>query len=239
VVTLVPVNRIALLLGPVLVAVIALRTGYLPFKLGVPGCCALILCFELRRVPSASSRELWALIWAFVMSMIGDWFLSNRSGREHYFEAGIGAFFLAHVGYLGYALMKGRLHRLSLGVLLLIFVPYYRMWLAPAIEGAMLNAAVFLYLLISCVALAAAIGMSQGGAIKWLYVAGIGLVVFSDTIISFKEFLSYHGLNALILPTYYLAHLVITLSILIRFTPADSTPAHSSGAPTSDLRRRT
>jgi hypothetical protein len=54
-------------------------------------------------------------------------------------------------------------------------------------------------------------------------VAGIVLVVFSDTIISFKEFLDYDGLNWLILPTYYLAHLAITLSILIRFPPAHST----------------
>ena len=53
--------------------------------------------------------------------------------------------------------------------------------------------------------------------VKGLYVAGIVLVVFSDTIISFKEFLDYHALNGLILPTYYLAHLAITLSILIRF----------------------
>jgi hypothetical protein len=83
--------------------------------------------------------------------------------------------------------------------------------------------AVLGYLLISCVALAAAIGLRQPGVVKSLYVAGIVLVVISDTIISFKEFLDYHDLNGLILPTYYLAHLAITLSILIRLRPAHST----------------
>jgi uncharacterized membrane protein YhhN len=218
-----PVNRFALLIVPALTAVFALRTGFVPFKLGVPGACGLILWLELRRLPPESRRELWAVIWAFGMSMIGDWFLSNRNGREHFFEAGIGAFFLAHLGYAGYALMNGRLHRPGLMVLLLVFVPYYGFWLAPAIDGVVLNGSVLLYLLISCVALAAAIGLSQAAWVKGLYVAGIGLVVFSDTIISFKEFLNYDGLNGLILPTYYLAHLCVTLSILIRFRPGHST----------------
>jgi hypothetical protein len=38
----------------------------------------------------------------------------------------------------------------------------------------------------------------------------------SDTIISFNEFLGYRELNSLILPTYYLAHLTITTSLLLR-----------------------
>jgi uncharacterized membrane protein YhhN len=216
-------TRFARLIGPALVAVLALRTGYLPFKLAVPGCCALILGLELRPLPAETRRQLWAVIWAFGMSMVGDWFLSNRGGREHFFEAGIGGFFLAHLGYLGYALMNGRLSRLGLGLLLLVFVPYYGLLLAPAIERAVLNGAVLCYLLISCIALAAAIGLRQPGVVKGFYVAGIALVVLSDTIISFKEFLDYHDLNGLILPTYYVAHLTITLSILVRFRPAHST----------------
>jgi uncharacterized membrane protein YhhN len=217
------VNRYPLLVLPVLTAILALRTGQIPFKLGVPGLCGWILWLELRRQPIDSRRELGAVIWAFGMSMVGDWFLSNRQGRTHFFEAGIGGFFLAHMGYLGYALLNGRLHRPALIVLLLLFVPYYGVWLAPAIEAPVLNGSVLLYLLISCVTLAAAIGLNLPASSKALYVAGIGLVVFSDTIISFKEFLDYDGLNVWILPTYYLAHLVITLSILIRPQPLHST----------------
>jgi uncharacterized membrane protein YhhN len=220
--TLPSVKRLVWLLVPVTCAVIALRTGSLPFKLAVPGCCGVILWLELHRLPVPDRRAVWAVIWAFGMSMVGDWFLSNRTGREHFFEAGIGGFFLAHLGYLGYALMNGRLSWRGLGLLLLVFVPYYGLLLAPGIERVVLNVAVLLYLLISCVALAAALGLRQSTAVKGLYLAGIGLVVLSDTIISFKEFLDYGRLNWLILPTYYLAHLCITLSILVRFEPGQS-----------------
>ena len=210
------VNRLALLLVPAVFAVLALSTGRLPFKLGVPGLCALILLESLRSSPGLPRREIGAVVIAFGMSMVGDYFLSTRSGRAHYFEAGIVAFFFAHLGYLRYALYHGRLHRGALTALLAMFVPYFGFILSPAIDAWTLWVAVLAYLLISCVALAAALGMKASLVVKGLYVAGIGLVVLSDTIISFNEFLRYRAFNAWILPTYYLAHLSITASILWR-----------------------
>jgi len=210
------VNYLALLLLPGAVALLALATGRLPLKLGVPGLCALILVTVFRRASPSQRRSIWALVAAFAMSMVGDYFLSSRRGHPHYFEVGIAAFFGAHLGYLRYSLLNGGLHRWAMAVLLLVFVPYFGLVLAPVVERRILSTAVLLYLLISCVGLAAAIGLKQPVWIKSLYVAGIGLVVLSDTIISFSEFLRYRGLNAWILPTYYLAHLVITASVLIR-----------------------
>lgn len=157
------------------------------------------------------------VIWAFGMSMLGDWFLSNREGNAHYFEAGIGAFFLAHLGYLGYAVMNGRIRFDALAFLLLVFLPYFGLALAPHMGSAVLGGAVLAYLLISCLALAAALGLRQPLGIRLFYVAGIGSIVLSDTVISFSEFLQFRVLNFLILPTYYLAHLLITYSILTRF----------------------
>lgn len=211
------VNRHLLLIVPLLSGILALRTGYLPFKVCVPGCCGLILALELPRLSPALRKQVCAVIWAFGMSMVGDSFLSNRNGHAHFFEAGIGAFFLAHVGYLGYALMNGRLHRLGLIAMLVVFLPFYGLCLAPGIRNGVLSGAVLLYLLISCVAFAAALGLKQEGLIKGFYVAGIALVVFSDTIISLSEFLHYRHLNWLILPTYYLAHVTITLGMQTRF----------------------
>jgi uncharacterized membrane protein YhhN len=150
------------------------------------------------------------------MSMVGDYFLSSRKGHGHYFEAGIAGFFVAHLGYLSYALLNGRLHRLALAILLLVFAPYFVLALSPVIGSRVLWGAVLLYLLISCVSLAAAVGLKQPALAKGFYVTGIGLVVLSDTIISFNEFLGYRELNSLILPTYYLAHLTITTSLLLR-----------------------
>jgi len=168
------------------------------------------------RCPAGRRREIWAVVAAFSMSMVGDYFLSSRSGHTHYFEAGIAAFFVAHLGYLRYSLLNGALHRVALVVLMLVFVPYFGLALAPAIQGGVLWIAVLFYLLISCIGLAAAVGLKQSSVLKGSYIAGIGLVVFSDTIISFSEFLHYRALNAWILPTYYLAHLTITTSILLR-----------------------
>lgn len=209
-------NPLAQLVLPAVVAGLALSTGRLAFKLGVPGLCALILVAFLRRCSSTRHREIWAVVAAFGMSMVGDYFLSSPPGHAHYFEAGIAAFFVAHLGYLRYSLLNGGLHRLALVVLLVVFVPYFGLVLSPVIHGRVLWVAVLLYLLISCAGLAAAAGLKQPSLVKGLYVAGIGLVVFSDTIISFNEFLRYRGLNAWILPTYYLAHLTITTSILLR-----------------------
>lgn len=210
------VNPLVQLVLPALVAGLALWTGWLPFKLGVPGLCALILVAFLRRCSPTRHREIWAVVAAFGMSMVGDYFLSNRRGPAHYFEAGIAAFFVAHLGYLRYSLLNGGFHRLALVILLVVFVPYFGLVLSPTIHGGALWVAVLLYLLISCVGLAAAFGLKQPSRVKGFYVAGIGLVVFSDTIISFSEFLRYRELNAWILPTYYLAHLTITTSILLR-----------------------
>ncbi|HNU98716.1 MAG: hypothetical protein KA191_00850 [Verrucomicrobia bacterium] len=79
---------------------------------------------------------------------------------------------------------------------------------------------------VSCIGLAAAVGLEQSGHIKGLYVAGIGLIVFSDTLISFSEFLRRRELNAWILPTYYLAHLCITATVLLARRASD--PIESS-----------
>ncbi|MCC6820902.1 MAG: lysoplasmalogenase [Verrucomicrobia subdivision 3 bacterium] len=207
---------LAFLLVPALFAGLALSTGALPFKLGVPGLCALLLLGMLPRSPEGRRRELWSVIAAFGMSMVGDYFLSSRRGHVHYFEVGIAAFFVAHLGYLRYSLLNGRLHRLALVVLTVVFLPYFALALAPAIHGGALWVAVLLYLLISCIGLAAAVGLKSPAGAKGFYVAGIGLVVASDTIISFNEFLHWRALNGWILPTYYLAQLAITTSILLR-----------------------
>jgi uncharacterized membrane protein YkvI len=71
------------------------------------------------------------------------------------------------------------------------------------------------YLLISCFSFAAAAGINRLTAMaKWSYVSGIFLILFSDTIIAFKEFTLFQSLNFLILPTFYLAQICITFSLM-------------------------
>jgi len=199
----------ALLLIPTALAALALRTGRLPLKVGVPGTCALILLFAIR-----DRAMVMPVVAAFVFSMIGDAFLSTKGDSENRFVLGIAGFFVAHLGYLSFALLHGTLSGWILALLLAGYLAYYVLKLKPAIDAPLLSAAALLYLLISCLALAAAAGLTLPPAVKALYVAGIALIVISDTFISFDEFLNDKTFSPWILPTYYLAQLCITAALL-------------------------
>ncbi len=204
------------LLIPATLAVIATVTNYLPAKMGVPLACALILFFVLGFRRGKAGADVYFVIAAFVFSAIGDYFLSNKGGQSLYFVIGIGLYLLAHLGYLGFAWRNGRLSGPVFLLLLLIFLPYYMILLYPAIADPVLSFFVLAYLLISCLTLAVAAGLRLSRLVKGFYVLGITLIVLSDTVISFNEFLQYRELNWLILPTYYLAHLSISYALLRR-----------------------
>lgn len=203
-----------LLLIPLVIGLFALDTGNIFFKMGVPLSCSLILLFAFRQ--KSPDNLFYFIITAFLFSMLGDWFLSNKSGHELFFVYGIAAYFVAHIGYSLYALKNGGVNRLALIFLLIIFLPYFLFVLYPAIPDIILKSAVFFYLLISVLALSLAFGLEQPTTSKVLFIAGMVLIVFSDTIISLTEFLNFRTLNFLILPTYYLAHVTITSSLMLK-----------------------
>lgn len=210
-----------LLAVPFGMAWLALSTGQLVFKLGEPAACAvLMLLYRL----AFGARHVGWLLAAMVWSMVGDYFLSSRNGHPEYFVYGIGAFLVAHLGYLGFALKNGRISRLALGLLLLGYLPFFGFYLHPAITDSAVRYAALAYLLVSCVSMAAAFGLRLDLLPKAAYVAGIGLVLFSDTIIAWSEFLRYRQWNALILPTYYLAHMSVALALFWRETPSRDQP---------------
>lgn len=62
--------------------------------------------------------------------------------------------------------------------------------------------------------LAAAAGLRIPAAPRRAYLTGMALLVFSDTLISFSEFLHVRTFNGLILPTYYAAHLAVSWAAL-------------------------
>ena len=199
-----------LLALPLVLGLLALRTGRLAFKVAVPGACAAILLLA----GVGSGAALW-VVAALTWSMVGDAFLSTKGSDERRFVLGIGAYLLAHVGYGAYALSQGGIHWLSLALLLIPYLSFYLLKLRPAIDGPALALAVLCYLCVSCAVLAAALGMRTKPAAWGLYVLGIALVLFSDTAIALNEFLAYRALNGLILPTYYAAHLCVTSSVLL------------------------
>jgi uncharacterized membrane protein YhhN len=201
------------LLLPLGLAIVALSTGDLLAKMGVPVSCALVLLWAFREAPTCCQDAGW-VVAALCLSAAGDWFLSNKGDREAYFITGIALFFGAHLGYLAFACRHGQFHRKILGVLLSLYLTYYVFFLRPAIKHPGLALAVLLYLLISCVVLSAAWGMRVRPRLKWPYVTGMGLIVVSDTLISLKEFLGWGRWNWLILPTYYLAQLCVSGAVL-------------------------
>ncbi|MEH6512491.1 MAG: lysoplasmalogenase family protein [Maribacter arcticus] len=201
------------LLVSVISAIFALLTSNFIFKSGTAGIGILIiLILNFKKVKP--SKATWFIIGAFLFSIAGDWFMSNMNGDSTMFSKGIALFFLAHLGYLLFATLNGQIKWRFTSILLALFLLFYFLVLFPSINDNILMLATLIYLLISCFSLGASVGIKGDYVVKWTYVFGIFLILFSDTIISLTEFLGYNRLDFLILPTYYLAHISITFSLI-------------------------
>ena len=205
----------SLLLLPVVSAVIALSIGGFLFKSGSAG-FGIIILFTLYFKKLRYSKDILSVVGAFLLSIIGDWFLSHRHGNPDRFILGIIFFFLAHIGYLSFSLMNGKVKWGFFVILLVSYLLFFYLKLYPSIDNHILMWAVLVYLIISCFSLGAAMGIQANSIVKWTYFFGIFLILFSDTIIAFREFAGYDNLNFLILPTYYLAHIIIVFSLIKR-----------------------
>lgn len=222
-------NARVLLLAGLGSGLVALATGHLLAKLAVPFCCALALAAQAGAQPT-QWRVVAPVIVALAFASVGDFFLSSRAGRVSWFVAGIAAYLVAHLGYLTFALRHGRLHRVTLVVALLAILAYYGLALAPRLSNVALSVSVLAYSIVSGVSLAAATGLRERAAAKACFVAGISLLIFSDTVISFSEFCDWRAWNGLILPTYYLALLLITAGVLEATRPRPGLPIAGGGA---------
>ena len=204
-----------LLLFAVLSAIMALNTADFFYKSGsaaVGILIILILNFKKTKQPN----DTWMIIGAFLFSIAGDWFMSNKLGDPTMFSKGIALFFLAHAGYLGFALVNGKIKWRFTLLLLMAYLVFFFLLLYPSIEDKVLMYAALVYLLISCLTFGTSIGIKGDAGFKWAYIFGIFLIVFSDTVIALTEFLGYTKLDFMILPTYYLAHISITFSLIRR-----------------------
>lgn len=203
----------SVLLVSVISAIFALLTSNFIFKSGTAGIGILIiLILNFKKVKP--SKDTWFIIGAFLFSIAGDWFMSNMNGDSTMFSKGIALFFLAHLGYLLFATLNGQIKWRFTSILLALFLLFYFLVLFPSINDNILMLATLIYLLISCFSLGASVGIKGDYVVKWSYVFGIFLILFSDTIISLTEFLGYKRLDFLILPTYYLAHISITFLLI-------------------------
>jgi uncharacterized membrane protein YhhN len=193
----------------------ALITGNFIYKSGTAG-MGIIILLILNLQTVKPSNDSWLIMGAFLFSIAGDWFLSHMDGDSMMFTKGIGLFFLAHIGYLTFAINNGKIKWKFTSRLLAAFLVFFALLLYPAIDEPILKIATLIYLLVSCLSLGASVGIKGGYIVKWAYVFGIFLILFSDTIISLTEFIGYDKFDLLILPTYYLAHISITFSLMRR-----------------------
>ncbi len=206
-------NPFLLLTIPAILMYFACNGYGFVFRAAVTGSCLLILAVLSRKRLMLDS-DVWYVLVAFVFSIIGDWFMSHKGSSFLMFSSGVGAFFLAHVGFLAFALKNGRIKKVFTAVLLAVYLVFYIFWLYPAIESTLLMVSVLLYLLISCISLGAALGISTSPVVRQWYSIGIALLFFSDTIIAFREFAALPQLSFLILPTYFASHIFLTLAII-------------------------
>jgi uncharacterized membrane protein YhhN len=203
----------SLLFISVIAEVMALNGFGFIFKSGTAGVGVLILIILLFKT-SKPSLDILMIILAFIFSIAGDWFLSHKDGDSIMFSKGIVLFFLAHIGYLTFALLNGKIKWQFTNIFLALFLVYFFVMLYPTFSDKVLMIASLIYLLVSCLSFGASFGVKGDSVVKWTYVFGIFLILFSDTIISLTEFLKYSQLDFLILPTYYLAHISISFALI-------------------------
>ena len=202
-----------LLIFSVLMAILALSTSSFIYKSGTAAMGILIIIL-LNFNKTKPTKDTLLIIGGFLFSIIGDWFLSNMAGDTLMFSKGIALFFLAHLGYFVFATINGQIKWRFTSILLTVFLLFFFLLLYPAISDKVLLSATLVYLLLSCLSLGAAVGIKGDQIVRWAYVFGIFLILFSDTIISLTEFLGYNSFDFMILPTYYLAHISITFALI-------------------------
>lgn len=201
-----------------LAAILAIRAYYLDaerrwqayvFK---PLATLLVLALALAQ-PASAPAYRWALIGGLVFSTAGDVFLMLPRDR---FIAGLVSFLIAHLFYI-FAFSIG----VPFGTAPLLWLPFFAaggvvvavVWrgLAPALRGA-----VIAYVVVIAVMAGQAAGRwhALGGDAALMAALGAALFVVSDSILAINRFRAqFHAERALTLGTYWMAQLLIALSI--------------------------
>jgi uncharacterized membrane protein YhhN len=176
----------------------------------VTASCVLILLIWGQAALSASGRSLLA---GLMLSIAGDFFLSYRKGRQTWYACGIGCFFCAHVMFLLYGLFQGILLLNAMILFILITTAcliYFIKKLRPVLSSIGFRALVLLYILVSAASFAFAMSLQGNLITRISFPIAIGLILFSDILITQTDFLYNKKHARLIIPTYLAAHLLIT-----------------------------
>ena len=166
---------------PTIFSTLALSGYGFAYKAGVTLSCLLIIFLAWWGRWKIISHA-WLIILAFAFSIVGDGFLSHKGDSFQMFTLGIGFYFLAHLGYMIYAIRKGSLHKAFTAIVLSVYLFFFAIVLWPAIDDPMLLIAVLSYLLISCFSLGAAVNLKESAVSKMSYFVGIALILISKDV---------------------------------------------------------
>jgi len=187
----------------------------------IPACFALMQLKTHRYIFSALTTLSCAAVAllnaptmaaALFVSFIGDYFMAHKGKSEFKYLLGIAGFLLGHLVFIAHALLRAQHVReglLAAAVLALWFTPYLLLRVIKRVPK-LLRIPVLMYTFVSIAGLAC--GVMTGNL---AYILGIAMLLFSDTMIAESDFVGNRSTGRLILPTYYLCHILVTLSTLI------------------------
>lgn len=176
-------------------------------------------------VAARGTRLSRAVLVGLLVGSVGDVFL--ETGNPSHFVPGLVAFLLGHVAYIvGFtreAKAPAPLRALPffalVAVVLTIALPKAGPLAAPiGVYGLVIAAMMW--------RAAARVGVEGGAGLPWLGLIGAVLFAFSDSMIAVNKFVEpFTGARPLILVTYWMAQLLVALSVLEPATAARSVPA--------------
>ncbi len=175
-----------------------------------------ISCMAIAAFSGAHARTYVCI--AYLFSVIGDFFLCHKKIHKDSYLFGIAGFFMAHLGYLIYALSNAAIGEASVAVasvLVIVYGAYLFIRLYPALDSVHMRIAVSMYMLISIAVFSCAFSMNLPIVNQIFFILGIFMILFSDTIISFSDFLGMRKWDKLIMPTYFLCHIFVCASLVL------------------------
>lgn len=187
--------------------------GYLPRMFTTLSCLIAVMAWGTAH---CRRRDTLTCSLAIAFSLAGDAAMAHVGNTDVGFLTGVALFFVAHLFYTSFFLMHGKVNKWILLFSGGAVMVYVLGWLLPVIPQLHIRGAITAYALVSVLSFAASCGMYK--LERWgrvLCVVGISLLLFSDILIAQNSFLNDGALSFLILPTYFLSHIIITFAFVM------------------------